>query len=165
LINHKEMKAYLPQALQLYRDLYLKKYSELNPQLTLKYFEEVHQTGIINFHGYIDKNKILKAFSGQFTLDKTITSPIVGYDVSAPQKEGLYIHAAQLALLNKFDQGLLLNLSSGAPSFKRMRGGQASIEYSAIYLKHLPLKRRLPWKVLQFISNKIGVPLIKKYKL
>ncbi|MGK0414858.1 MAG: hypothetical protein ACJA1B_003087, partial [Polaribacter sp.] len=42
LINHKEMKAYLPQALQLYRDLYLKKYSELNPQLTLKYFEEVH---------------------------------------------------------------------------------------------------------------------------
>ncbi|UAM99214.1 hypothetical protein K8354_05165 [Polaribacter litorisediminis] len=164
-INHQEMKAYLPQALELYRDLYLKKYSVLNPQLTLKYFKEVHQTGIINFHGYIDKNKILKAFSGQFTLDKTITSPIVGYDVSAPQKEGLYIHAAQLALLNKFDQGLLLNLSSGAPSFKRMRGGQASIEYSAIYLKHLPLKRRLPWKVLQFISNKIGVPLIKKYKL
>jgi hypothetical protein len=164
-IEHNDMEAHLPQALKLYRKLYLEKYSELNPQFTLKYFQESYASGIINFQGYTDDHGFLKAFSGQFTLDNTVTSPLVGYDTSAPRKEGLYIHAAQLAILSKFKLGLLLNLSSGAPEFKRMRGGVPSIEYSALYINHLSKKRRLRWSVLKFISNKIGVPLIKKYKL
>ena len=164
-ITHPEMEAFLPQALKLYRKLYLEKYSELNPQFTIKYFQDCYNTGIIEFQGYTDQSGNLKAFSGQFTLDQTITSPLVGYDTSAPKKEGLYIHAAQLALLKKFELGLLLNLSSGAPEFKRLRGGEASIEYSTLFIKHLSRKRKLRWKVLQFISNKIGVPIIRKYKL
>lgn len=164
-IENNDMETLLPQALQLYRKLYLEKYSELNPQFTLKYFQECYKAGIIDFQGYTDHTGALKAFSGQFTLDSTITSPLVGYDISAPRKEGLYIHAAQLAILNKFKLGLLLNLSSGAPEFKRMRGGEPSIEYSALFINHLSKKRKLRWRVLKFISNKIGVPLIKKYKL
>ena len=113
----------------------------------------------------LDKHGVLKAFSGQFTLDNTITSPLVGYDTSAPRKKSLYIHAAQLAILSKFKLNLLLNLSSGAPEFKRMRGGEPSIEYSALFINHLSKKRKFRWRVLKFISNKFGVPLIKKYKL
>ncbi len=164
-IEHHDMEVYLPQALQLYRKLYLEKYSELNPQFTLQYFQESYKAGIIDFQGYTDQTGTLKAFSGQFTVDKTITSPLVGYDISAPQKEGLYIHAAQLAILNKFKLDLILNLSSGAPEFKRMRGGKPSIEYSALYINHLSKKRKLRWRVLKFISNKMGVPLLKKYQL
>jgi len=165
LVKHAAMESLLPEALQLYRQLYLEKYSELNPQFTLKYFQEAHKSGMINFQGYVDQNGTLKAFAGQFTVDNTMTSPLVGYDLTAPQKDGLYIHAAQLAVLSMFERGLLLNLSSGAADFKRMRGGQASIEYSAIYLDHLKYKRRLRWKVLKYISNKVGVPIMKKYKL
>jgi hypothetical protein len=165
LVEHEKMEALLPQALELYRKLYLKKYTQLNPQFTLKYFKECYKYGVIEFQGYTDETGVLKAFSGQFTLENTITSPLVGYDTDAPKTESLYIHAAQLAILSKFKLGLLLNLSSGAPDFKRMRGGSASIEYSAIYLNHLSSKRKLRWKVLKFVSNKIGVPLIKKYKL
>ncbi len=164
-IAHKDMQALLPQALRLYRKLYLEKYSELNPQFTLKYFQECYKAGIIDFQGYTDHAGNLKAFSGQFTLDKTITSPLVGYDISAPRKDGLYIHAAQLAILTKFKLGLVLNLSSGAPAFKRMRGGKPSIEYSALFINHLSKNRKLRWRALKWISNKIGVPLIKKYKL
>ena len=165
LIQNEEMKPYLNQALSLYRKLYLEKYSKYNPEFTIRYFEECHSKGIIKFQGYLDEFKNLKAFSGQFTIENTITSPLVGYDTDAPKKEGLYIHAAQLAILQKFETGLLLNLSSGASSFKRMRGGQSSIEYSVMYIKHLPFYRQLPWKVLNFLSNNIGVPLLKKYKL
>ena len=165
LVRHEEMEALIPEALQLYRKLYLEKYSEYNPQFTLKYFQESHKYGIINFQGYTDESGVLKAFSGQFAIGKTITSPLVGYDISAPQKDGLYIHAAQLAILSKFDLDLMLNLSSGAPGFKRMRGGRPSIEYSALYLEHLPFKRKWRWKVLKYFSNVIGVPIIKKYKL
>lgn len=165
LVEHNEMSDLIPQALDLYRQLYLKKYSEYNPQFTLQYFQECYTKNIVQFQGYVDENERLKAFSGLFIIDNTITSPLIGYDLDAPQKEGLYIHAAQLAVLNKFKTGLLLNLSSGAAAFKRMRGGQAVIEHSILYLKHLPRKQRLRWQVLKFLSNKIGVPLIKKYKL
>ena len=164
-VEHEEMEALLPQALQLYRKLYLEKYSDLNPQFTLKYFQECYQNGAINFQGYTDKDGTLKAFSGQFIIDNTITSPLVGYDVNASRKEGLYIHAAQLAILSKFRLGLLLNLSSGAPQFKRMRGGEPVIEYSALLINHLSKKRRIRWKILKLISNKIGVPLMKRYNL
>ncbi len=165
LIEHDQMKVYLPQALELYSALYLEKYSKLNPQFTLRYFNECYYAGLIEFQGYIDESGMLKAFSGQFTVDNTITSPLVGYDTNAPREQGLYIHAAQLAILSKFKKGLLLNLSSGAAEFKRLRGGEASIEYSAVCIHHLPKKRLRRWKAIKFVSNKIGVPIIKKYKL
>ena len=165
LIKHEEMWELLPQALKLYRQLYLEKYSMLNPQFTLKYFQECYQNEIIDFQGYTDENGILKAFSGQFTIDNTITSPLVGYDIHAPKKDGLYLHAAQLGILNKLNSGLILNLSSGAPRFKRLRGSTPSIEYSALFINHLPWKRRIRWKVLKFFSNNIGIPVLKKYKL
>lgn len=164
-IDHSEMKPYLYDALKLYQQLYLMKYSKYNPKFTLEYFNFCYENEIILFQGYKDVNNTLKAFSGLFILGNTITSPLVGYDTHEPQKKGLYIHAAQLALKFKFETNLMLNLSSGAPKFKRMRGGQPVIEYSALYIKHLSLKRRLVWGTLKKVSNRVGVPLLKKYKL
>lgn len=164
-IGHEEMEAYLEQALELYNKLYLIKYSKYNPQFTLAYFQFSHKSRFMHFQGYVDDNRKLKAFSGLFILGKTITSPLVGYDTDAPQKEGLYIHAINLIMQYKFNHGLLLNLSSGASLFKRLRGGKPSIEYSVVYTGHLSLKRRLTWTILQFISNKIGIPLMNKYEL
>jgi hypothetical protein len=165
LIKHDEMEPFLEQALQLYQMLYLEKYSKYNPQFTLKYFETCYKDGIIQFQGYKNSENILKAFSGLFIVENTITSPLVGYDTAADQKEGLYIHAAQLALLFKFESNLLLNLSSGASKFKRMRGGAPSVEYSVVYCKHLSRRKKLTLIILQYLSNKIGIPLMEKYEL
>lgn len=164
-IEHDDMEPYLEEALQLYQMLYLEKYSKYNPQFTIKYFTTCYNDGIVHFQGYKNSENVLKSFSGLFIIGNTITSPLIGYDTAAPQKEGLYIHAAQLALLCKFKTNLLLNLSSGAPEFKRMRGGEPSIEYSAVYSRHLNRKRKITFIILQFISNKIGVPLMKKYEM
>lgn len=165
LIGHEEMGNYLEQARLLYNKLYLQKYSPLNPQYTLLYFEEAHKNKLIFFQGYKDENHVLKAFAGLFEAGGTITSPLVGYDTDAPQKEELYIHAAQLALQRMNDTGQMLNLSSGAALFKRLRGGQPHIEYSAIYFQHLAPGRRRLFRILKFLTNKIGVPLLKRYKL
>jgi len=164
-IKNHEMEPFLEEALHLYQMLYLEKYSRYNPQFTLKYFKTCYKEGIIQFQGYKNSENVLKAFSGLFIIENTITSPLVGYDTTAPQKEGLYIHAAQLALLYKFESDLLLNLSSGASKFKRMRGGAPSVEYSVVYCRHLIRKRKLSLTILQFISNKIGIPLMEKYEL
>lgn len=165
-LNHDEMGQYLEDALALYYKLYIKKYSIYNPQFTLEYFKYCHLNNIVIFQGYKNTNGELKAFSGLFIVGKTITSPLIGYDTDAPQNEGLYIHAAQLALLYKLENpNLELNLSSGAAGFKRSRGGQPEIEYSAVSNKHLSLKNKIVWHFLKFVSNQIGIPLLKKYKL
>ncbi len=164
-ISHEDMYPYLEQALDLYNKLYLVKYSQFNPQFTIAYFKTCYEQQLIHFQGYVDENNKLKSFAGLFIIENTITSPLVGYDTDASQKEGLYIHAIHLIFLYKFKSGLLLNLSSGASQFKRMRGGQASIEYSLIYTQHLPFGRKLIWSILQFVSNKIGIPILNKYEL
>ena len=164
-LSHEEMAPYLEEALELYNKLYLVKYSVFNPQFTIDYFRICYEQKLIHFQGYVDENNKLKSFAGLFIIENTITSPLVGYDTEAPQKDGLYIHAIHLIFLYKFKSGLLLNLSSGASQFKRMRGGQASIEYSLIYTQHLSFGRKLIWKTLQFVSNKIGIPILNKYEL
>ena len=164
-INHDEMKPFLKQALSFYNDLYLKKYSTYNPQFTLDYFQRCYEKKVMVFQGYKDDQNKLKTFIGLFIIGNTITSPLVGYDRNDPLEKGLYRHAINLIFNYKFKHNLVLNLSSGASEFKRLRGGLPSIEYSMIYMKHLTFKRRFTWKVLQIFSNKIGVPLIKKYEL
>jgi hypothetical protein len=164
-LNHDEMAMHLEEALNLYNQLYLEKYSKYNPQFTLEYFKKCHESKLMYFQGYKDQNDRLLTFSGLFLIGNTITSPLVGYDTSAPQKQGLYIHAINLIMEYKFKHQKLLNLSSGAPKFKKLRGGLPSIEYSVVYTAHLSLKRKMAWKILKFISNHIGVPLVKKYEL
>ena len=164
-LDHEKMGNYLKDALHLYNQLYLKKYSTFNPQFTLEYFKSCHASETIHFQGYCDESGKLKAFAAVFVIEDTITSPLVGYDTVAPQKQGLYIHAIQLVMKYKFDTGKLLNLSSGAAEFKRLRGGIPAMEYSLVYTKHLPLYRRSVWKSLEWISNKVGVPIMEKYEL
>ena len=60
---------------------------------------------------------------------------------------------------------LRLNLSSGAAGFKPNRGAHRTIEYCALYLKRLPLARRLPVEALRFLLRRFGVPLMEKYQL
>lgn len=62
-------------------------------------------------------------------------------------------------------KGIILHQSSGAASFKRFRGFIDNIEYSAVYYQDLPILRKLIWLILEFLVNRIAVPLMKKYKL
>ena len=108
-----------------------------------------HLDGII---GYVKRNG-------------AITFPLVGYDTSLPQNIGLYRMLSALMLKHAHENDLLLHMSSGASHFKRLRGGKPHIEYSAIFTKHLPLYRRLPWHIIRAIMVYIGVPIVRKYKL
>lgn len=163
--DHAAMRQHLPEALRLYNLLYLEKYSRHNPQFTLAYFEQMHAHETICFQGYTDEHSQLRAFAGLFTIGGTITSPLVGYDTAAPASEALYIHAMRLVFDYKYRTGKLLNLSSGAAGFKRLRGGSPAVEYSAVYVAHLQPHRRRVFKLLAFLTNRIGVPLLEKYKL
>ena len=164
-LDHDELAPHLTEALELYNKLYLEKYSQHNPQFTADYLRECHARRIMYFQGYVDEHNRLVAFTGLFCTGNTITSPLVGYDTSAPRTQALYAHCMQLIFAYKFKTGLILNLSSGAAAYKRGRGGIPVLEYSAIYCSHQPLKTRTMTRILAFVSNRIGKPLLIKYEL
>lgn len=155
--------AQIQRILDLYNQLYLEKYARLNPQYTLEFIKNLLYAGIIRIKALWHAEKIV-AFTGYFTLDGVMINPLIGYDRAYPQKEGLYRLLTMETMLEAEKQGLLLNMSSGAAHFKRLRGAQAFLEYNLVYDRHLSFFRRLPWALTRLIA----VPtiwLVRRYGL
>ena len=89
----------------------------------------------------------------------------VGYDTSLPIELGLYRMLAAIVLREAARRAITLNMSSGIADFKRLRGGIAHIEYSAVYYDHLPMRRRIVWRTLATLLDQIGVRVLKKNEL
>lgn len=102
---------------------------------------------------------------GFFCRDGVMTTPLFGYDTALPQELGLYrmLSAALLKLAR--ENGHLLHESSGAAQFKRNRGARADIEYSAVFCAHLPRGTQLAWRSLAGLLTRVGIPVMRKYKL
>jgi len=91
-----------------------------------------------------------------------MTTPLFGYDLSIPQELGLYRILSLKLIEEATNRELVLHQSSGAGQFKKCRGGVPVIEYNAVYIRHLSLFRRIVWKTVKIISNKIAMPMIIK---
>jgi len=153
------------RAAELYRLLYLEKYSRLNPDYSALFLRAWSQSGLLDLTGYRDASGVLQAVVGMFTLDLTITAPIVGYNTMLPQRLGLY----RLLMATVYDRAARLrrriNLSAGAAGFKRLRGGVGTMEYSAVYVRHLPKPRRLAIAVLGLLARHVGEPIMQRFEL
>ena len=149
----------------LYGALYLQKYSPLNPQYTAHFLRTWHAAGLLEFHGFKDQAGVIQSVVGIFRQGRTLTAPIVGYNTTLPQALGLY----RLAMACVFEAAIRdhanVNLSAGAANFKRLRGGQPEIEYSAVLTRHLPAYRRQPLRILQMLLTSVGVPVMKRFEL
>lgn len=149
----------------LYGELYLQKYSSLNPQYTARFLRAWHAAGLLEFHGFKDQAGVIQTVVGIFRQGLTLTAPIVGYNTALPQALGLY----RLAMACVFELAMRdhanVNLSAGAANFKRLRGGRPHIEYSAVLTRHLPVYRRQALAILQTLLTTVGVPIMKRFEL
>ncbi len=150
----------------LYNQLYLDKYSRHNPQYTAEFLRLAYERGLLEFRllrraqdGRID------AVFGYLYRNGIMSTPIFGYDLSIPQKSGLYRRLSAQLLKEAEMRNFHLNNSSGAPFFKLNRGCKAAIEYSAVYCGHLPRIRRLGYRILTVIISGIAIPVIRRLAL
>lgn len=154
-----------PRITALYNKLYLDKYSYHNPHFTTELIELWHQKKLLMMQGLRNEQGILDGIVGCFERGGRSTAPLVGYNTALPADLGLYRMLMVLVINRAYETDMLLNLSSGASTFKRLRGAVPEIEYSVIYTKHLSTYRQAIWKTLTGILVHIGVPLMEKYKL
>lgn len=150
---------------ELYNLLYLEKYSYLNPKFNENLIQMLHINCGLNMTGLRDSNGTLQGIIGTFILNDTTTAPLFGYNTKLPQIHGLYRMLTALCLQQGKEKNLNINLSSGVSGFKILRGGKPEIEYSAIFVTHLPWYRRIIWKILTIFGLKIAKPILQRYKL
>ncbi len=139
-----------------FHQLFIEKHSQYNPQFTAVFFELAHRHQQVEFFSFKDKSGRIIASIGLFTQHNIITAPIVGYDTNLPQKLGLYRLLMAILLKITHERNQTLNLSSGASHFKRQRGGKPIIEYTALYVKHLPFTQRIILKTFSRLLNHFG---------
>jgi hypothetical protein len=149
----------------LYGQLYLDKYSRLNPSYTAAFLKAWHQAGLLEFAGFRDDTGELRAVVGMFGQGSLLSAPIVGYDTSWPPSAGLYRLLMAHVLKTTLERDAVLNLSAGAAHFKRLRGGEPAIEYSAVFSRHLPMATRRTLRGLQMLTTKLGVPIMRRFRL
>lgn len=150
---------------ELYRLLYIDKYSAHNPIFTPLFFEQVLQKRLLKLYALRSRGTgRLDAVLGYYSQDGIMTTPVFGYDTAVPQEIGLYRMLSAVLLRQAAEEGCLLHESAGAAQFKRNRGAAAEIEYSAVYDRHLPPYRRIGWALLSPLLNRIGVPIMRKNK-
>lgn len=132
---------------ELYAQLYLRKYSTMNPQYTEEFFRIVIQSEEFHVAAWFD-NGGLEAFNIRLVRDRINHWSICGYDVHAPRKKGLF---RLVAAEDVFGPGeiRLINWGGGNESFKRFRGAQPVTEYDVVFDDHLSALRRFPWQVLR----------------
>lgn len=157
------------RVVKLYNDLYLQKYTHLNPQFSAEFIKLVIDHNLMTIlcysrnHG-IDSESI-DAVLGYFRKDGQMTTPIFGYDTAKPPSEGLYRLLSTLLVLESEKWTSILNQSSGASKFKMARGCTPHIEYSLFYDIHTSWRQRLGWTVVPTLVNSIAEPIMVRYQL
>jgi hypothetical protein len=154
--------AEVQRILELYRLLYLEKYSPLNPQFTPEFIARAIQTRFLTVYGLTRAGR-LDGVLGYFVRNGVMTTPLFGYDTALPRKLGLYRMLSALLCVRARELGVLLNESSGAATFKRQRGAEPVIEFSLVATAHLSPYPRFAWWLLRLLVNRVGTPLLARY--
>lgn len=139
----------------LYRQLNTEKYSDLNPQFNPEFIKLALESGWFTFK-VLRKDDKIDAVLGYYQTRDAMTSPCFGYDTSLPKEAGLYRSIATRLLLDAQEKKLFLHQSAGAGHFKMLRRAKQTMEYTAVYHKHLSSRRRFPWKLIQWLMNAFG---------
>lgn len=138
----------------LYRDLYLGKHSPLNPQYNADFFALTLKDGFLTYRAFVEDGRV-DAFVSYFVEDGLMTASSLGYDLNRPRSLGLYRRAFALLIAEAAQRKVLLNMSAGAGDFKMFRGAEPVQECDAVYDRHLPLHRRLPWACVR-VTARLG---------
>jgi hypothetical protein len=138
---------------RLYSALYVEKHVGYNCRFTARFFRVVHDTGMMKFTTFRHAGRIVGFYSWFVDGGKLIWA-LVGRDIKLDVHEfPLYRMSAAEAFRAAMEQRRPLFLSTGSAQFKLQRGSFEWMEHEAVYDRHLPPHRRLPWATFQALLD------------
>jgi len=146
----------------LYHQLYVGRYSAINPIFTPEFIRLSAAIGLLTFLVARDEQGEIMVFSALRSAGGVGTVPLMGYDMTRPQSEGLYRIASYMAADAAMNTGLRFHGSAGAGEFKRNRGARGIIEYMAVDGRHLSAPRRAGLAVLAAGLNAAMKPMLER---
>ena len=153
-----------PRLQALYEQLYLQKYSRLNPEFGVAWIRAGVRDGWLDLRVLRSPEGRIDGVVGWFGRTDLFTAPLVGYDTALPARWGLYRMLTRLCLQEAVARRAVLNFSAGAGRFKRLRGGHPVIECNWVHTAHLPRARRTAWSALSAVLRHVAVPLIERWE-
>ncbi len=154
----------LDRVAELYDLLYIQKWSRHNPQLTRSYVRRVLKGDVFPGQALVSPTGRVDAAYGAWSRAGLFCVPILGYDIHAPQRIGLYRMISAMNSREAIERNALVHDSAGASDFKQHRGAEPVLEHHMVFDAHLPFSRR-PWRVLGALMRHLGVPLIERFNL
>jgi hypothetical protein len=149
-LTDEEMK----RVLELYQNIYVKKYTKYSPLYTEKYLSRILENETYQLK-LLKKENIIYGVVGFLQKNGFLLVPFFGYDTSVPQEEGLYRMLSAIIMQEIGVRKVVSHQGSGAGQFKKWRGFTEEMEYIGIYDKHLPFFRRLFWSLSQKFSSRL----------
>jgi len=162
---HFEKILYEEDVVKLYNNLYIQKYSHYNPKFNDEFVKLTGNNRLLNYFALKNSEGETVAVLGYFVRQDIMTTPVFGYDFAFDKSVGLYRQLSIKLFLEAREHDYILNRSSGVGHFKMRRGAKRHWEYRAVYTAGIGTYRRFIFKTLQFVINKIGVPIMDKMKL
>ncbi len=146
----------------LYHQLYVGRYSAINPVFTPQFVMLSAESGLLSYCLLRDDAGVIMGFAALRSACGVGTVPMMGYDTSRPQSEALYRIASYAAADLALERGLRFHGSAGASQFKRNRGARGVIEYMAVDARHLSAPRRAGLAMLAAGLNRFMVPMLEQ---
>ena len=133
-VPHAQLTAHdIPALRACFRAVFFDKHSALNPDFTEAFFarcllpDSPLELLALRWQGQ------LVGVLALYVQHGWLTTPLIGYDTAAPGALGLYRRLMARLLWEAKERGLRLHYSSGAGDFKRHRGGEPVLEYTAVH--------------------------------
>ena len=150
------------KALEFYKELYLKKYSALNPDYTGEFLHKSLHAKTLHYYLLREnENNMPVAIQAIAKSGEVICTPFIGYDQSQPKERGLYRIMNQQLTSLAVEEEKILNMSSGAASFKKQRGGIPCFDYHVVFVDHLSWRQQWIWKRIYAYSESSIKPTMK----
>lgn len=146
----------------LYNALYRKKYPHHNPAYNETFFRIAIETGWLRIFGLRDGGTSLSGIVGVLAQNKLFATPVLGYDLAANQRRGLYRRLMLKAFITVESAGGFLHCSGGAGSFKKQRGAHYAVEFAAVSADRLPRYRRIALSAVSELLWRLAVPYLQR---
>jgi hypothetical protein len=144
----------LEAAHRQYLDVYVGRHGVRNPQFTLQFFRDLQIAKAAEFIGLARDGRLV-AFAALRDHAEFYSVPLIGYDMAAPQRHGLYRQIFALALRTAAQRKALINFGAGAPRYKTLRGAEPDVEHMVIIPPRSTVTGRLVAAVLRIAQKSL----------